>query len=197
MAWYIGGALTAYLLGSIPFGLLVAKLLGVKDPRQHGSHNIGFTNVLRVGGKLLGILTLLGDIGKGILASGGALAMGFPWGWVLVVGFLVILGHIFSIFLRFQGGKGVATALGTVLGMEPIIGGILIIIWLGTVFLFRYSSGGALAAFLCFPVLASVIRQDLGLFVYAIGVMGLIVYCHKDNISRLWNGKEPKVNFSN
>ncbi len=197
MAWHLEGSLLAYLLGSIPFGLLVAKLLGTKDPRQHGSHNIGFTNVLRVNGKIPGILTLLGDIGKGYLACATALYFGFPWGWVLIIGMMVVLGHIFSVFLKFSGGKGVATALGAVLGLDPVLGVILLIIWLGTVFFFRFSSGGALAAFVSFPVLTIFIRQDRSLFIYAFAIMLLILYCHKDNIVRLWKGEEPKVKLSN
>ena len=114
MLVYILGAIGAYVLGSIPFGLLVAKALGGPDPRTAGSKNIGFTNVLRVSGKKAGILTLVGDIGKGVVAAVLAQNLGVPRTWVLLISFTVILGHIFSVFLAFKGGKGVATGLGAV-----------------------------------------------------------------------------------
>ncbi|MEE9232602.1 MAG: glycerol-3-phosphate acyltransferase, partial [Nitrospirales bacterium] len=110
MGPYIMAVLGAYVLGSIPFGIVVAKIFGTQDPRTLGSQNIGFTNVLRVNGKKAGFLTLLGDMGKGLLATGLAQVFGLPWVWVLIVGIAVLLGHIFSVFLKFQGGKGVATA---------------------------------------------------------------------------------------
>ncbi len=193
MLWYISGALGAYVLGSIPFGLLVTKALGEKDPRTAGSQNIGFTNVLRVSGKKAGILTLLGDIGKGLAATGIAQILEAPRLWVLLIGLAVVLGHIFSIFLGLKGGKGVATALGSILGIEPVLGGCLFGIWIGAVLMFRYSSGGALAAFLCFPILAFFFKEDLHLFFFSLGILGLIVYGHTQNIVRLANGTESKM----
>ena len=127
----------AYLLGSIPFGLLVTKALGEPDPRTAGSKNIGFTNVLRISGKKAGILTLLGDIGKGALAVILGQGLGASRPWVLLVGFSVILGHIFSVFLSFKGGKGVATALGSVLGLDAFLGVCLLGVWIGTALIFR------------------------------------------------------------
>ncbi len=105
MELYLLGVVGAYLLGSIPFGLVVSRIFGTDDPRTHGSHNIGFTNVLRVSGKKVGIFTLIGDLGKGTVATASQ-DYGFPWLWILVIGFSVILGHVFSIFFRFKGGKG-------------------------------------------------------------------------------------------
>ncbi len=195
MLWYISGALGAYVLGSIPFGLLVSKALGEKDPRTAGSKNIGFTNVLRVSGKKAGILTLLGDIGKGLAATVIAQMLGAPRIWVLLIGFAVTLGHIFSMFLGLKGGKGVATALGSVLGIEPVLGGCLFGIWIGAVLMFRYSSGGALAAFFAFPILAFLFNEDLNLVFFSLGILGLIVYGHTENISRLVNGTESKMSL--
>ncbi len=195
MLWYISGTLGAYVLGSIPFGLLVSKALGEKDPRTAGSKNIGFTNVLRVSGKKAGILTLLGDIGKGLAATVIAQMLGTPRIWVLLVGFAVVLGHIFSLFLSLKGGKGVATALGSVLGIEPVLGGCLFGIWIGAVLLFRYSSGGALAAFLGFPILAFLFKEDLHLVFFSLGILGLIIYGHTENITRLVNGTESKMSL--
>ncbi len=193
MLWYISAALGAYVLGSIPFGLLVSKALGKKDPRTAGSKNIGFTNVLRVSGKKAGILTLLGDIGKGLVATVIAQMLGAPRIWILLIGFTVVLGHIFSMFLGFKGGKGVATALGSVLGIEPVLGGCLFGIWIAAVLIFRYSSGGALAAFSGFPILAFFFTEDLHLVLFSLGILGLIVYGHTENITRLMNGTESKM----
>ncbi len=195
MLWYISGTTAAYLLGSVPFGLLVTKALGEKDPRTAGSKNIGFTNVLRVSGKKAGILTLLGDIGKGVLATVVAQALGAPRLWVLLIGMAVVLGHIFSIFLGLKGGKGVATALGSVLGIEPVLGVCLFGIWIGAVLMFRYSSGGALSAFFCFPILAFLLYDDMQLVLFSLGILGLIVYGHTENIIRLKNGTESKMSL--
>ncbi len=190
---YALATLAAYLLGSTPFGLLAAKMLGEKDPRAFGSKNIGFTNVLRVCGKKAGALTLIGDIGKGLVATGIAQSFGIPRTWLLCIGLAVILGHIFSVFLAFKGGKGVATAIGSVLGMAPYLGLCMVGIWIGTVITFKYSSGGALAAFGGFPVLAILFGRDFQLIVFSVSVLALILYCHRDNISRLVDGTEPKM----
>jgi glycerol-3-phosphate acyltransferase PlsY len=195
MLVYIFGAIGAYVLGSIPFGLLVAKALGEPDPRTAGSKNIGFTNVLRVSGKKAGILTLVGDIGKGVVAAVLAKNLGVPSTWVLLISFAVILGHIFSVFLAFKGGKGVATGLGSVLGIEPFLGLCLFGIWIGTVIIFRYSSGGALAAFSSFPILSYFLNGDIELILFSLGVLGLIVYGHTENISRLLKGTESKMSL--
>ena len=190
---YVFAAIVAYILGSIPFGILVAKALGATDPRTSGSKNIGFTNVLRVSGKKAGALTLLGDIGKGVLAAGLASSLRAPHHWVLIIALCVVLGHIFSVFLRFKGGKGVATALGAVLGIELILGLCLFGIWIGTVLIFRYSSGGALAAFASFPILAFFLNGDNQLLLFSFALLGLIVYGHTENIARLLKGTEPKM----
>lgn len=193
MGLYLLGIFGAYLLGSIPFGLVVSKILGTDDPRTHGSRNIGFTNVLRVSGKKAGILTLVGDLGKGVLATTLVSLMGFPWSWILLVGLAVVLGHVFSLFLRFKGGKGVATALGAIVGIHLFIGVLLIVIWLGTVLGFRYSSGGALAAFGAFPFLVFFLTHDFSFCLFALTVMGIIYFCHKENIVRLIQGNESKM----
>ena len=195
MIGYVLTVIGAYILGSIPSGLLVSRALGEKDPRTSGSKNIGFTNVLRVSGKKAGILTLFGDIGKGIVAVWIAQAIGAPRLWILVIGLAVILGHIFSVFLVFKGGKGVATALGAVFGIEPILGVCLLGIWIGTVLIFQISSGSALAAFAGFPILSVIFYDDVPLVVFSCCILGLIVYGHIENISRLLNGTEPKMSL--
>jgi glycerol-3-phosphate acyltransferase PlsY len=182
-----------YLLGAIPFGIVVSKGMGLPDPRTVGSKNVGFTNVLRVSGKTAGILTLLGDMGKGWVLSWAAMQWLTVELFIMVVALSPILGHLFSPFLGFKGGKGVATALGVVLGLSPSIGLLLLLIWLGAVAIWRYSSGGALAAFACLPVVAIVNEQRQEFLVFSLIVSGIIWIKHKDNIIRLWKGTESKM----
>ena len=181
------------LLGAIPFGVVVSKAMGLPDPRTVGSKNVGFTNVLRVSGKKAGALTLLGDMGKGWVMGWAAMQWLTDERFIMLVALSVILGHLFSPFLNFKGGKGVATAMGAVLGLSPSIGLLLLLIWLGAVAIWRYSSGGALAAFGCFPVVAIVNEQRQEFLVFALVVSGLIWIKHKDNIVRLWKGTESKI----
>ena len=182
-----------YVLGGIPFGIVVSKALGLPDPRMVGSKNIGFTNVLRVSGKTAGILTLLGDFGKGWVCAWVAMHWLTVESYIMVVAFAPILGHMFSPFLGFKGGKGVATAVGVVLGLSPSIGLLLLLIWLGAVAIWRYSSGGALAAFGCFPIVAVVNEQRQEFFIFSLVISALIWIKHKDNIVRLWEGTESKI----
>jgi glycerol-3-phosphate acyltransferase PlsY len=182
-----------YLLGAIPFGIVVSKAMGLPDPRTVGSKNVGFTNVLRVSGTKAGVLTLLGDMGKGWVIGWAAMQWLTDERFIMLVALSVILGHIFSPFLNFKGGKGVATALGAVLGLSPSIGLLLVLIWLGAVAIWRYSSGGALAAFGCLPVVAIVNEQRQEFLVFALIVSGLIWVKHKDNLVRLWKGTENKI----
>jgi acyl phosphate:glycerol-3-phosphate acyltransferase len=182
-----------YLLGAIPFGIVVSKAMGLPDPRTVGSKNVGFTNVLRVSGTKAGVLTLLGDMGKGWVMGWAAMQWLTDERFIMLVALSVILGHIFSPFLNFKGGKGVATALGSVLGLSPSIGLLLVLIWLGAVAIWRYSSGGALAAFGCLPVVAIVNEQRQEFLVFALIVSGLIWVKHKDNLVRLWKGTENKM----
>ena len=187
--------LSAYLLGSIPFGLVVSRILDTQDPRQGGSGNIGFTNVLRLSGKRNGILTLFGDLGKGWLV--GVLATTFFYNNILgLFGLLlVILGHIFPVFLKFKGGKGVATGLGGILGFDFVLGIILLSIWLTTVGMWKYSSGGALMAFILFPVIAWVMGQKIEFLIFSILISGIIISKHKQNIKRLLDGTESRIEF--
>jgi len=185
--------LIGYLLGAVPFGVVISKLMGLPDPRTVGSHNVGFTNVLRVSGKMAGILTLVGDMGKGwVMGYAGAAWYQTEWA-VLVIALAPILGHLFSPFLGFTGGKGVATALGSVLGAAPMIGMILLLVWISTVALWRYSSGGALAAFGCFPLIAMLLHPTGPFLVFSLLVSGLIGVKHKGNILRLLRGTESKM----
>ncbi len=193
MGLYILWGFGAYLLGSIPFGLVATHIFGTNDPRSHGSHNIGFTNVLRVSGKKVGFFTLVGDFGKGFFVPAMSGYLGFPWHWMLVFSVIVVLGHVFSIFLGFKGGKGVATGFGTVFGLHPVTGLVLVFIWISTVALFRYSSAGALGAFGIFPIFAYLLTQDPYFCIFA-GCLLVIIYgAHKDNILRIINGTESQI----
>ena len=182
-----------YALGAIPFGVVVSKVLRLPDPRSVGSRNVGFTNVLRVSGTKAGVLTLLGDMGKGWLIGWAAMQWLHTESFIMLAALSPIVGHIFSPFLAFKGGKGVATALGSVLGLSPSIGTLLLLIWLGAVAIWRYSSGGALAAFGLFPVVAIVNEQRQEFLMFAIFFSTLVWIKHKDNIVRLWKGTEGKI----
>ncbi len=185
--------LGAYFLGSIPFGLVFSHMLGAPDPRQAGSQNIGFTNVLRVSGKKVGLLTLLGDLGKGWLV-GWIVSLGFISNlWALLAVLSVVLGHLFPIFLKFRGGKGVATGLGGILGIHFPIGLLLVLIWAATVGIWKYSSGGALMAFGAFPVVSWFMTFDLHFTIFSLLLSGLIIGKHKSNIVRLLDGTEPRI----
>lgn len=186
-------ALCGYLLGAVPFGVAISKAMGLPDPRTVGSKNVGFTNVLRVSGKKAGILTLIGDMGKGwVMGFVATQLLQDEWA-ILVVALAPFLGHLFSPFLRFKGGKGVATALGSVLGVAPLIGLLLLLAWTGAVALWRYSSGGALTAFGLFPIIAALARPTSAFILFSAVVSGLIVIKHKGNIERLWKGTESKM----
>lgn len=188
--------LLGYLVGGIPFGVVVSKAMGLPDPRTVGSKNVGFTNVLRVSGKTAGILTLVGDMGKGWVMGYVATQI-YQTEWaVLLVAIAPFIGHLYSPFLRFTGGKGVATALGSVLGVAPLIGLLLLLAWIGAVAVWRYSSGGALTAFTLFPVIAGFVRPTSGFILFSLVISGLIVIKHKGNIERLWRGTESKIGQS-
>lgn len=189
--------LAAYLLGSVSFAVIASWLFRLPDPRTYGSKNPGATNVLRSGKKAAAILTLLGDAGKGWLAV--LLAQYFMQLWnmpgevVAVVALAVFLGHVFPIFLRFQGGKGVATAVGVLLGLNLWVGLLAIMTWVLVVMIWRFSSLSALVAALFAPVNAMIfIGFDVNTL--AILFMSLIlIWRHKSNIANLVAGKESRV----
>jgi len=189
-------AICGYLAGSIPFGIVVSKCLGAPDPRTAGSRNIGFTNVLRVSGKKAGILTLVGDMGKGWMIGWLATQTIDHEIWIVSIALCPVLGHLFPVFLKFQGGEGVATAIGAVGGIAPPIGLGLIAVWLLTAALWRYSSGAALAAFCALPILGLLMEKSGVFLIFALFLTGLIGVRHRGNIVRLWQGTEPKIGQS-
>lgn len=179
-----------YLSGSIPFGLILTRMAGLGDVRSIGSGNIGATNVLRTGNKKLAALTLLADALKGTVPVLVASRFGQEFG--LVAGFGAFLGHLYPVWLKFKGGKGVATYLGVLLGASWQ--GLLVFAatWLGMAFLFRYSSLAALTAAVVVPVALWLLGQTGPAVLFAI--MSAIVYFkHRQNISRLLAGTESKI----
>ncbi|MEM7192452.1 MAG: glycerol-3-phosphate 1-O-acyltransferase PlsY [Pseudomonadota bacterium] len=183
-------ALVAYLLGSVPFGIVVARAFGLGDLRQIGSGNIGATNVLRTGSKLGAALTLLGDAGKGGFAVLIARAMAGEDAAQLAA-FAAFLGHCYPIYLRFQGGKGVATFLGTLLALAPLIGVACCLSWLTVAALTRMSSAAALGAAIAAPAVASWLLPEMTALCLALAA--LVWLRHKGNIARIASGTEPKI----
>jgi glycerol-3-phosphate acyltransferase PlsY len=180
----------AYLLGSIPFGLLLTRAAGLGDIRTIGSGNIGATNVLRTGNKGLAAATLFLDGFKGYLAVLIARHYGYPA--PLCAGLAALLGHLFPIWLNFRGGKGVATGLGVLLAESFPVGAIACLTWLIIAFLFRYSSAAALAAFAAAPI-AALALGHAHLAVLALIIAALVYWKHSANITRLRAGTEPKI----
>lgn len=191
----------AYLLGSIPFGLLLAKLFGGGDVRKAGSGNIGATNVARVVGPLAGILTLVFDTAKGAAAvwlSGRVTNDSATW--MMVAGFVVLLGHCFPVWLKFRGGKGVATALGVFLALCPLAAVSALLLFILCVAYWRYVSLGSVAAAAAMPLLiyflwaphhAPPIIIDAGTLAIAL----LVIYKHDGNLQRLVEGTEPRFSL--
>lgn len=188
----IGLIVGAYLLGAIPFGVVVCRVLHLPDPRTVGSRNIGFTNVLRIAGKKAGVLTLLGDMGKGWVPAWLAGQWLTEAWWIVAVALAAILGHLAPVYLKFKGGKGVATALGAVLGVAPAIGGLMLLTWLSVAAIWRYSSGAAISAFAALPLLG-LWQGTLPFLAFSVLVSGLILSRHRANMTRLLNGTEPKI----
>ncbi len=192
-AWpYLGSALAlGYLLGSIPFGLLVTRLAGLGDVRNIGSGNIGATNVLRTGRKDLAAATLLLDGGKGVAAVLLANFYGPDMG--LMAGLGTVLGHLFPVWLRFKGGKGMATTLGVLLALGWQMGVAACLTWLAVAALFRYASPASLAAAAAGPLFAWLLLEDLQLAELTAVVAALVWFRHAANIKRLVRGQEPRI----
>lgn len=186
-------AVAAYLLGSISFAVVVSRLMTLPDPRSYGSKNPGATNVLRSGSKAAAVLTLAGDAGKGWLA------VWLAWLWTgsaetaAVAGLAVFVGHLFPVFHRFRGGKGVATAAGVLLGFSPWLGLGTIVTWIVIALFFRISSLAALIAALVAPFYAWCLFGLQAVPAAALAIGLLILWRHKENIRRLFAGTEPRM----
>jgi acyl phosphate:glycerol-3-phosphate acyltransferase len=188
----LAAALMGYLLGSIPFGLLLARRAGLGDIRQIGSGSIGATNVLRTGNKTVAALTLLFDVLKGAAAA----LIGSAWSEeaALAGGAAVVIGHMFPVWLGFRGGKGVATALGVLIVLAWKVALLAALLWLATAVIFRYSSLGALVAAVAAAVLGAVLVDPARAGVIALIAL-LVILRHHDNIRRLLAGTESRISF--
>lgn len=180
-----------YVLGSIPFGLLLTRMIGI-DIRQVGSGNIGTTNVLRTGNKGLAAATLLLDAGKGAAAVLIGRELGGEVGAV-VAGTSAFIGHCFPLWLKFRGGKGVATILGITLAAAPLAGIIALATWLGGALATRYSSVGGMLAGIACPVALWFVSGNLGWVSHLALLAALLIFQHRDNLARLRAGTESKI----
>lgn len=188
----IAAIIIAYLFGSISCAILTCRIMGLPDPRQLGSGNPGATNVLRIGGKKAAIITLLGDLLKGAIAVLAAKLYGFDTLALSLITFAVFLGHLYPVFFRFAGGKGVATACGCWLALAWPVGLALLLTWLVTALVFRYSSLAALIAAVLAPVYAWYLT-NIHFAILAICMSLLLIYRHWRNIRNLYLGKEDKI----
>ncbi|MFJ1298662.1 glycerol-3-phosphate 1-O-acyltransferase PlsY [Pseudomonadota bacterium AL_CKDN230030165-1A_HGKHYDSX7] len=195
-----GLILLAYLIGSIPFAVVVSKLMGLQDPRSYGSKNPGATNVLRTGNKKAAALTLLGDAAKGWFALwlAGVLVPGITPGVFALVAVAVFLGHLYPVFLGFKGGKGVATALGVLAAISGWLALAVIVTWLLMAVITRYSSLSALVAAFCAPIFY-VLGSGMAWYAHThitlaiVAISALLFYRHAANISRLIKGTESRI----
>lgn len=185
--------LTAYLIGSIPFGLVVSRAIGGVDIRQYGSGNIGTANVLRTVGRKAAILTLLGDMLKGFLPTLGAKLLGGSELFVAAVGLAAVLGHNWSAYLRFSGGKGVATSFAVLLSMTPLPAFLGLLLWGGVLLAYRYTSLAALTTSVCIPFIILLFDGVGPYFSFSVVLALLIFFRHRDNIQRLLAGTEHRV----
>lgn len=183
----------SYLLGSIPFGLLISRWGKGIDPRSSGSGNIGATNVFRTAGRKEGALTLLGDLGKGYFAVFLASILVGEEPWRLGAGLAAIVGHLFPIFLKFRGGKGVATSFGVLLAIHPLIAICTFALWVAGFWISRISSVGALLAFGMLPFVVFLFQGPGTSLLFALSVTALIYFKHLANIQRLLKGTETRI----
>ncbi|MCX7156342.1 MAG: glycerol-3-phosphate 1-O-acyltransferase PlsY [Rhodocyclales bacterium] len=186
-------AVLGYLLGSVPFAVIVSRAFRLADPRSFGSGNPGATNVLRSGNKLAALLTLIGDAAKGWLAMFIAARVGADGTAIAVTGLAAFLGHVFPFTLGFRGGKGVATALGVLLGFSAALAGITAGIWLAVVAITRYSSLAALVAAATAPFLTWWLLGKADITAVVALMCAVLIYRHKSNIRKLLAGSEGRV----
>lgn len=187
------GAVVAYLIGSLSFAVIVSRLFGLADPRTYGSGNPGATNVLRSGNKGAAILTLLFDALKGYVPVVVAQQLGLDTLVVTVVGLAAFIGHLWPVFFRFVGGKGVATAAGVLLGFAPGLGGLVLLVWLGVAALTRYSSLAALIAAVAAPAIQVWGWGQSPMTAGVILMSALLIWRHAANIRKLLQGQESKI----
>jgi len=185
--------LAAYLLGSISTAVLVSRALALPDPRHSGSGNPGATNVLRLGGRKAAFLTLLGDMAKGAIPVAGARLAHLSPVWLAATALLAFIGHLFPIFFAFRGGKGVATAFGALLALDPRLGGLLALTWIIMALVFRYSSLSALTSALLAPFYAWWLHSGRAEVAAVLVIAVLLLLRHRSNIRNLFAGRETRI----
>ena len=184
--------LAAYLIGAIPTGVILTRLVGGEDVRKAGSGNIGATNVYRVAGKKLGIMTLVGDILKGLLPVLAAASAGFSAKGIALVAGAAFVGHCYPVYLGFKGGKGVATALGIFLVLSPPAVALAALLFVTLVWKWRYVSLGSICAAGAIPILVLLFEANTSLFAASLFIGGMVIWRHRSNIQRLLSGTENK-----
>lgn len=189
----IGAVFGAYLLGAIPFGLVFSRLISRRDPRQHGSGNIGATNAMRTGGKLVGVLTLLADMLKSLLPVSLAMAAGLPDLWIGAIALAAFVGHLYPVYLNFKGGKGVATMLGAMVPWQPLASLFGVLIWIVMLFAFRYVSLASVVAGAALPLLVLYTGGSMPALAISTIFALLVALKHASNLIRLKAGTEPKI----
>lgn len=182
-----------YLIGSIPFSYLFTRLLTKQDIRKKGSGNVGATNALRISGVKVGIIALAGDLLKGVVAAALGSYAGGPT-LAAICAFIAVVGHCYPVFLNFRGGKGVATAAGTILVLMPGVFLILLLSLAGIAWATRYVSLGSVIAACIFPLLVIMFDKPWAYIIMSLVVAALVIYRHRGNIERLRQGNEPKIN---
>ena len=182
--------LMAYFVGSLSFGIIISHIFKLSDPRTAGSRNPGATNVMRVGNKFAALLTLLGDMLKATIVIIIAHNIGVSETHLVIISIAVLLGHIFPIYYKFKGGKGVATALGILLGINWLLALTVFFVWLCVFFIWRYSSLAAIIATLSSPIISYFLELSSVILLLNIIISGLVIYRHKANIKNLLNGTE-------
>jgi len=185
--------LAAYLIGSIPFAIIVSRFFRLEDPRKFGSGNPGATNVLRAGNKAAAGLTLAGDCAKGWFVVWAAGALGFSATAAALAGLAAFIGHILSIFLKFKGGKGVATALGVLAGIHMGIALFSMVVWALVAYFTRYSSVAALAATAAAPLGGFIFLDNAPVIGILMAMAAALVMRHSDNVRKIKAGKEPRI----
>lgn len=186
-------AIVGYLVGSIPFAVVVSRAMGLPDPRSYGSGNPGTTNVLRSGSKVAALLTLAGDAAKGWIAVWAAMKLGLAVEVVAIVALAAFIGHVFPVWLKFQGGKGVATAAGVLFALDWRVGLATLGAWLVVVVATRYSSLGALVASVLAPVAVYIFLGAGPIFVTSVAMSAVLLWRHEGNIRKLLRGEESRI----
>ena len=189
--------LFSYLTGSTNGSIIFSKFLKQKDPREYGSKNPGATNILRSGNKILALITLLFDMSKGFIPVFIACFFIDSKALLQIIGICAVLGHIFPIYYKFKGGKGVATSFGVILGFDLILGLICLLTWLMTAFLFRYSALSAIVSFIFLPIYTWFSYESVLIASLYFTLALIVIYMHKSNIKNLLNNTETKIGSKN